>query len=88
MSVAWYFSVNAVPSGPLTWDELRQSAAEGKFGPEDFVWSSGSGSEWRKASTIESLFPKPEPSPPPLPPPGCPADCGFGKELAVANFRL
>jgi hypothetical protein len=70
MSVAWYFSVNAVPTGPLTWDELRESAAGGKFGPEDFVWSSGSGSEWRKASTIESLFPKPEPSPPPLPPPG------------------
>ena len=33
MSVAWYFSVNAVPTGPLAWDELRQSAAEGKFGP-------------------------------------------------------
>lgn len=70
MSVAWYFSVNAVPTGPLTWEELRQSAATGKFGSEDFVWSSGSGSEWRKASTIESLFPKPDPSPPPLPPPG------------------
>lgn len=70
MSVAWYFSVNAVPTGPLTWDELRESAAGGKFGPEDFVWSSGSGSEWRKASTFESLFPRPEPSPPPLPPPG------------------
>lgn len=69
MSVAWYYSVNAVLTGPLTWDELRQAAAEGRFGPEDYVWSSDSGPEWRQASTFESLFPRPEAALPSMPSP-------------------
>ena len=45
MSVAWYFSAQGAPTGPMSWDELRQSAAEGKFGAEDFVWSPGFGAD-------------------------------------------
>ncbi|MGI5868590.1 MAG: DUF4339 domain-containing protein [Kiritimatiellia bacterium] len=74
MRVAWYYSVDGKVSEPLSWDDLRQAATDGKFGAEDFVWSKAFNSEWRKASTIESLFPPPKPdpatTPPPLPPPG------------------
>ncbi len=65
MSVAWYYSVAGATSPALTWDELRQAAADGKFGPEDFVWSADFGADWRKAGAMESLFPKPEPPPSP-----------------------
>lgn len=55
-SVVWYYSVGGNVSSPLTWEELSFAVKEGKVGPNDLVWTSAFGSEWRKASTLEGLF--------------------------------
>lgn len=60
MNVVWYYSVKGVRTGPVEWSVLRDAIREGKVGPDDYVWTPGYGSEWRKASTFSHLFPNPE----------------------------
>lgn len=59
MNVLWYYSVKGNCSAPLSWTQLREAAKKGEFGPEDFVWTAGYGKEWKKAASIEQLFPPP-----------------------------
>lgn len=61
MNVAWYYAVNGKRTGPVRWEAVRKAVESGEVGPDDFVWSSSFGTEWRKASTLEGLFPPPEP---------------------------
>ena len=62
MSVVWYYAHGGERRGPMSWDELRTAARGGAFGAEDLVWTPGYGAEWRKASTLETLFPPPKPA--------------------------
>lgn len=59
-SVIWYYSVNGKTSSPHTWEELCTAVKENKVGPNDLVWTSAFGREWRKASTLEGLFTRPK----------------------------
>ncbi|MBQ9726650.1 MAG: DUF4339 domain-containing protein [Kiritimatiellae bacterium] len=69
MSVVWYTYADGVRLGPMSWDEIRAAAKDGSLKPDHYVWTAGYGAEWRRASTLESLFPpaagKKEPPPPP-----------------------
>lgn len=79
MSVAWYTFADGVRLGPMSWDELRAAARGGSLKPDHWVWTAGYGSGWRKASSLETLFPPPDAEkkagPVPPPPPG-PAERG------------
>ena len=73
-AVLWYTYADGVRLGPMTWDEVRAAARDGSLKPDHYVWTAGYGAEWRKASTLETLFPpaRPEgkpaaPEPPPAP---------------------
>lgn len=73
-AVLWYTYADGVRLGPMTWDEVRAAARDGSLKPDHYVWTAGYGAEWRKASTLETLFPPatPEgtpaaPEPPPAP---------------------
>lgn len=72
MSVVWYTYADGIRLGPMSWDELRAAARDGSLKPDHWVWTAGYGAEWRRAATLETLFPpakSAEESPPP-PPPG------------------
>ena len=62
MSVIWYYARGGERRGPMSWDELRAAAHAGSFGAKDLVWTPGYGAEWRKASTLDALFPPPKPA--------------------------
>lgn len=57
MNVVWYYSVKGVRTGPVEWSVLRDAIRNGTIGPDDYVWTPGYGTEWRKASTFSHLFP-------------------------------
>ena len=57
MNVTWYYAVDGERTGPVSWDAVRRAVEEKIIGPDDFVWSPAFGTEWRKASTLEGLFP-------------------------------
>ena len=57
MNVTWYYAVGGERTGPVSWDAVRKAVEEKIIGPDDFVWSPAFGTEWRKASTLEGLFP-------------------------------
>jgi hypothetical protein len=63
MEAVWYFVVNGVSTGPVSWAELKQAATAGKFGPGDLVWKEGM-PEWVPARTVADLFPGTAPTPP------------------------
>ena len=60
--VVWYYAKGGERRGPMPWSEFRDAARAGAFGPDDLVWTPGYGAEWRKASTLETLFPPPKPA--------------------------
>ena len=62
MAVVWYYARGGERRGPMSWDELRAAARAGSFGAEDLVWTPGYGAEWRRASTLDALFPPPKPA--------------------------
>lgn len=73
MSVVWYTYADGVRLGPMSWDEVRAAARDGSLKPDHYVWTAGYGAEWRKASSLESLFPPPadgRPADAVRPPPG------------------
>ena len=100
MAVAWYYARGGERRGPMSWDELRAAARAGSFGAEDLVWTPGYGAEWRRASTLDALFPPPKPAedappgtadreasaaPPPSPAPAPAADAA--PRVRVRVFR-
>ncbi len=70
MSVVWYTYADGVRLGPMTWDEVRAAARDGSLKANHWVWTAGYGSEWRRASSLETLFPPPPPGASVPPPPG------------------
>lgn len=67
MEAVWYYVVNGVQTGPVSWGELKQAASAGKLSPNDLVWKEGT-SDWAAARTVADLFPA-VPFTPPQPPP-------------------
>ena len=87
MNVVWYYAKDGSRTGPLSWAELRDAARAGAFGPGDLVWTPGYGAEWRKASTLETLFPPPKPAGDAPPGPGerdAPAGAAAPESAAAA----
>ncbi len=71
---SWYFHHGGEQHGPVSFEELRRAAAEGKLLEDDLVWQEGT-PNWVEARTVPSLFSQSiPPSPPPVPgaPPGRP----------------
>ena len=60
--VVWYYAKGGERRGPMPWSEFRDAARAGAFGPDDLVWTPGYGAEWRRASTLDALFPPPAPA--------------------------
>lgn len=61
-SDAWYYGRLGAQQGPISGDELRRLAGSGQITPNTLVWRDG-WADWRPASTVEGLFPKPPPLP-------------------------
>lgn len=61
-SDAWYYGRLGARQGPISGDELRRLAGTGQITPDTLVWRDG-WTDWRHASTVEGLFPKPPPMP-------------------------
>lgn len=97
MESVWYYVVNGVQTGPVSWTELKEAAATGKLSPPDLVWKEGE-ADWVPARTVAELFPAAPPplattpttyslSPPPPPPPpfpNVPASLPRAKPVAEA----
>ena len=62
MTSQWHYTSNGVPAGPVTSDELKKLASEGKLKQTDLVWKDGM-KDWVNADSLKNLFS----SPPPLP---------------------
>jgi membrane protease subunit (stomatin/prohibitin family) len=68
--VQYNVAVNGQTTGPFTFDQLRQMAAQGQFTPQSQVWKQGM-SGWAAAGTVQelaSVFAQSTPPPPPPPP--------------------
>ncbi len=57
-TVIWYYSVGGKVSPPSTWEDICKAVDEKRLGPDDLVWTSAFGKEWRKVSTLEALSAK------------------------------
>lgn len=76
----FYYAVGGKQQGPVGDEELASLAREGKLKPDDLVWNSSFGSEWRKAATVPGLFDHLAPTPG--------SDVSAGAEwTAEARFR-
>ena len=58
----WFFLNAGQQQGPVSAEQLKQLAGEGRLLPSDLVWKEGM-AQWAEAKNIKGLFP-----PPPLPP--------------------
>lgn len=94
MNVSWYYAVQGTRTGPLSWSELRTAVESGKLGPNDLIWTSAFGTEWRQATTMTGLFPPPPSAapPPPAPPLDNPSSAPANKvptiEILLATNAL
>lgn len=61
----WYYTRDRKPLGPVTFDQLKESARGGEIAPHELVWREGM-AQWTEARTLDGLYP----TPPPVPPPG------------------
>ena len=52
----WFYSSNGQAIGPVTFDQLREFAADGRVAPADLVWAEGT-PDWVAASTVAGLLP-------------------------------
>ena len=59
--VLWYYARDDEQLGPISTADLRQLAASGKLGPEDFVWKEGM-EQWAPAVEQDGLFPDVKPA--------------------------
>jgi hypothetical protein len=65
MPEQWHYSKGNEKLGPVSRNELRTMAADGRLTPNDLVWRDGM-STWKPAGRINGLFPTAA-APPPLP---------------------
>ena len=56
MDSKWYYAVDGVRHGPVSFDEIRALARSGALKPLDLVWHSEFGPEWRNAGHVRELF--------------------------------
>ena len=61
----WHYAIGGDQHGPISWDELKSLAQEGRLAGHDLVWKRGMQS-WVAASLVPDLIP-PGVAPPPLP---------------------
>ena len=54
----WFFSNAGQQRGPVSAEQLKQLAGEGRLLPGDLVWKDGM-AQWAEAKNIEWLFPSP-----------------------------
>lgn len=66
MEKKWYYAVDGVRSGPVSFEELRGLASAGALKELDLVWQPEFGPEWRNAGQVRELFEAALPSLPPL----------------------
>ncbi|MSR53173.1 MAG: DUF4339 domain-containing protein, partial [Gemmataceae bacterium] len=57
MSADWFYSEGSERKGPVTEDELRRLADDGRLKSTDLVWRDGM-ADWVEAKTVKALFPK------------------------------
>ena len=62
MNADWFYSVGDTRQGPVTEDDLKRLAAEGRLQPSDLVWKDGM-ADWVEARTVPVLFPPPRVEP-------------------------
>ena len=67
MAKQWHYSKGGQRLGPVSGDELRAMASDGRLAPTDLIWSEGKTPDWMPASSAKGLFPQ-QAVPPPLPP--------------------
>ncbi len=67
MEKKWYYAVDGVRSGPVTFEELRGLARAGALKELDLVWQPDFGPEWRNAGQVRELFEAMAPAIPPVP---------------------
>ena len=59
MERKWYYAVNGVRYGPVTFEELRVLVKNGRVKALDLVWQPEFGPEWRNAGQVRMLFSEP-----------------------------
>ena len=57
MPEVWYYAKDDEQQGPVSTQDLRQLATNGKLMPDDYVWKEGM-EEWTPASHLTGLFPE------------------------------
>ncbi len=80
MSDAWYYGQGGQQFGPVTFEQLKQSAAGGALSPSDYVWTEGM-PNWKAASEIAGLFS----GPPPLAGAGAPGGVSYSQPSSPAS---
>jgi len=66
MPEQWHYSKGDQRLGPVTTEELKAMAGDGRLSPDDMIWKKGM-PEWAPASSAKGLF-LVDDGPPPLPP--------------------
>jgi hypothetical protein len=66
MEHTWYYAINGVRRGPVSFSELRMMAQSGALNPLDLVWHPDFGPEWRNARQVQGLFEAPRAPEPPV----------------------
>ena len=56
MERKWYYAVDGVRQGPVTFEELRILVSSGTVRPIDLVWQPDFGPEWRNVGQVNELF--------------------------------
>jgi len=56
MEKKWYYAVNGVRHGPVSFEELRGLTRTGALQELDLVWQPDFGPEWRNAGQVRELF--------------------------------
>jgi GYF domain 2 len=59
VNAEWFYSVGDTRQGPVTEEELKRLAADGKLQRSDLVWKDGM-KDWVEARSVEILFPRRE----------------------------
>jgi hypothetical protein len=59
--VTWHVARNGKAWGPITFDDLKRAALDGRLSPDDLVWEPRM-VDWQPASQVSGLW-----GPPPLP---------------------
>jgi hypothetical protein len=65
MEKKWYYAVEGVRHGPVSFEELRRLAHSGGLKELDLVWQPDFGPEWRNAGQVRELFEAVAPDLPP-----------------------